>query len=90
MGRPLCGCERDKGGVGSGVKGANARGWFAGTNAVHAPAMYSRRRKASARALERMFRLFLWIDGNAYLLAGLGKQSKKERKGEKHHGTMDI
>jgi hypothetical protein len=58
MSRPPCGCEREKGGVGSGVNGANARGWLAGTDAMRAPAKYSRRGERPERELERIFRIF--------------------------------
>jgi hypothetical protein len=48
----------EKGGVGSGVNGASARGWLAGTDAMRAPARYSRRDEGPKGDLKLMFRSF--------------------------------
>jgi hypothetical protein len=48
----------EKGGAGSGDNGASARGWLAGTDAMRAPAKYSRRGDWPKRDLECVFPVF--------------------------------
>jgi hypothetical protein len=58
MSRPPGRYAKEKGGVGPGVNAANARGWLTGTDAMRAPARYSRRDETPERELKLMFRLF--------------------------------